>query len=347
MIWDLVVGGINQKRVEAGRLRRKQQEEQNTVCLVDEDSGRIKWIQPSGPRRPGEGIEDVEQGIVSAEGTPTGGALLRMTLLASGFVIGTSGQTVRDICKKTSADIKSWTDTSPASATQPTRIYVIEGRTRAVMLALTIVCDAVDRYKELCEGRYCGESVSRIQTVHGIDFMYQPPPRNVVPYAASLKNQGNASSATRVLNPLPKSTLHLNTGNVTSFQRVVAAGRQGYGNGAHRHVLEDVPEEFEDASGTPHEDTDMPNGCENFARPPRRGRSSHPSYQRPSPDALYSPHHQSDVYMSPAAGLISHGHTMMTDGSFCSSPEIVPHMMYTPLKHSRTTQSAIYTAYLG
>lgn len=25
------------------------------------------------------------------------------------------------------------------------------------MLALTIVADAVDRYKELCEGSYCGE----------------------------------------------------------------------------------------------------------------------------------------------------------------------------------------------
>ena len=129
--------------------------------------------------------------------------------------------------------------------------YVLQGRTRAVMLALDIVCDAVDRYKELCEGNYCGahlfgppascmqpplsfwkgrwlpfglqqihcrlhallnkgvawqiefdsidlgrvpvagECVSRTQTIHGIDFSYQPPPRTVVPYAAALKGQGS------------------------------------------------------------------------------------------------------------------------------------------------------------
>lgn len=42
----------------------------------------------------------------------------------------------------------------------------LQGKKRAVVLALDIMCDAVDRYKELCEGRYCGEhlkcaSVSR------------------------------------------------------------------------------------------------------------------------------------------------------------------------------------------
>ena len=33
----------------------------------------------------------------------------------------------------------------------------LQGKKRAVVLALDIMCDAVDRYKELCEGRYCGE----------------------------------------------------------------------------------------------------------------------------------------------------------------------------------------------
>ncbi|PNH08861.1 hypothetical protein TSOC_004567 [Tetrabaena socialis] len=46
-----------------------------------------KWVQPSGPRRPGEGVENEEQGIVSAEKTPQG-MILRITLLAAGFVIG-------------------------------------------------------------------------------------------------------------------------------------------------------------------------------------------------------------------------------------------------------------------
>jgi hypothetical protein len=37
-----------------------------------------------------------------------------------------------------------------------------------------------------------GQSVARIQHVSGVDFSYQPPPRNIVPYAASLKGQASA-----------------------------------------------------------------------------------------------------------------------------------------------------------
>ena len=47
--------------------------------------------------------------------------------------------------------------------------------------------DAVERYKELCEGGCSGQFVSRIQRIHGVDFTYQPPPRSVVPFAAALK----------------------------------------------------------------------------------------------------------------------------------------------------------------
>ena len=39
---------------------------------------------------------------------------------------GPAGQSVREICKKTGADIKSWTDTSVGGRSQPTRMYVIE-----------------------------------------------------------------------------------------------------------------------------------------------------------------------------------------------------------------------------
>ncbi|KAK9831875.1 hypothetical protein WJX81_004387 [Elliptochloris bilobata] len=131
----------------------------DSVCLVGETSGRIKWIQPSGPRRPGEGTEDEEQGVVSAEETATGGVMMCITLLASGFIIGPNGASVR------------------------------EGKRRAAVLAVSIICDAIDRYKELCEGAYCGQYVPRMQTIRGIAFSYQPPPRNIVPYAAALKGQ--------------------------------------------------------------------------------------------------------------------------------------------------------------
>ena len=37
--------------------------------------------------------------------------------------------------------------------------------------------------------RCAGQFVARIQKVRGVDFSYQPPPRNIVPYAAALKGQ--------------------------------------------------------------------------------------------------------------------------------------------------------------
>lgn len=37
--------------------------------------------------------------------------------------------------------------------------------------------------------------MGRTQHVGGVDFSYQPPPRNIVPYAASLKSQGSARCA--------------------------------------------------------------------------------------------------------------------------------------------------------
>lgn len=53
--------------------------------------------------------------------------------------------------------------------------------------AIYVISAAVDRYKELCEGRYVGQAVPRAQRVLGVEFSYQPPPKSTVPYAASLK----------------------------------------------------------------------------------------------------------------------------------------------------------------
>ncbi|KAK9823648.1 hypothetical protein WJX72_004420 [[Myrmecia] bisecta] len=167
------------------------------VCLVGEASGRIKWITPSGPRKPGEGTEDEEQGLVSAEATTTGGALIRITLLAAGFIIGERGRSVRDITKQTGADIKSWTEPSKDVNARSTRVFVIEGKHRSVVMALQIISDAVDRYKMLCEGALRGQCVAPSQIVHKVEFNYQPPPRKNVPYAAAVKTlngHGNRGS---------------------------------------------------------------------------------------------------------------------------------------------------------
>lgn len=50
------------------------------------------------------------QGILAAEATPGGGARLRITLLAAGFVLGPSGSSVREIIATTGADIRSWSE---------------------------------------------------------------------------------------------------------------------------------------------------------------------------------------------------------------------------------------------
>lgn len=39
----------------------------------------------------------------------------------------------------------------------------------------------------MCAGQY----VPRVQVIRGICFSYQPPPRTIVPHAASLKGQGS------------------------------------------------------------------------------------------------------------------------------------------------------------
>lgn len=53
--------------------------------------------------------------------------------------------------------------------------------------AIAIIKQAVIRYKDLAEGRYNGMQVDKKQQVQGIDFYYQPPPRSIVPFAASLR----------------------------------------------------------------------------------------------------------------------------------------------------------------
>ena len=53
--------------------------------------------------------------------------------------------------------------------------------------AINIMKHAVIRYKDLAEGRFMGMQVDKKQIVQGIDFYYQPPPRSIVPFAASLR----------------------------------------------------------------------------------------------------------------------------------------------------------------
>ena len=73
------------------------------------------------------------------------------------------------------------------------RTIIIEGSKDSVVASLEIIKAAVDRYKDLCEGKYCGQYVDRIQEIMGVKFFYSPPPRSAVPYAAALKCDFRAS----------------------------------------------------------------------------------------------------------------------------------------------------------
>ena len=47
-----------------------------------------EYLITAGPRRPGEGTENEQQGIIGAVQLPGAAASLHITLLAAGFVIG-------------------------------------------------------------------------------------------------------------------------------------------------------------------------------------------------------------------------------------------------------------------
>ena len=150
-------------------------------------TGAMARKGPSGPRRAGEGVEEEEQTVVDSEWLPGGGLQLRVTLLAAGFVIGASGASVREITQHTGAMIQSWTQQpQPGRYHRPTRVFRVTGPRKSVAAASEIVHQAVERYKELCEGKRRGEFVQRQQRIRGVEFSYQPPPRSAAPQAAAL-----------------------------------------------------------------------------------------------------------------------------------------------------------------
>jgi hypothetical protein len=113
---------------------------------------------------------------------------LRITLLASGFIIGPIGSCIREITRLSGASIRSSTVQADHLCHRDCREFVIEGPTEAsVAHAMSIIVDAVNRYKTLCEGKCAGQVVPRSQHVAGVEFFYQPPPRSIVPFAACLK----------------------------------------------------------------------------------------------------------------------------------------------------------------
>jgi hypothetical protein len=91
-------------------------------------------LHSAGPRRKAEGVgpEDEQQGIIAAEATPSGGALLRITLLAAGYVIGPAGASIRDVSRVSGAEVRSWSESWKEGAAAPRRVrtVIVEVTTR-------------------------------------------------------------------------------------------------------------------------------------------------------------------------------------------------------------------------
>lgn len=147
----------------------------------------------SGPRQAGEGCEEMQQGITTMKELPGGGMEMRITLLAAGFVIGSGGASVHQIIQKTGATVQSWSEKA-LPGKRACRAFRVLGKREKISYAVEIIQAAVQRYKDLCEGKSQGIYVQRQQYVHGVEFCYQPPPKSKCPTAALLGKDRNSRS---------------------------------------------------------------------------------------------------------------------------------------------------------
>lgn len=111
---------------------------------------------------------------------------------------GPAGASIRNVSQTSGTAIRSWNETYHSEG-KPRKIrrIVLEGSHESVITAVSILSEAVDRYKDLCEGKYCGKPVDRVQVIRGVEFYYSPPPRSAVPYAAPLKPESPLPLSTR------------------------------------------------------------------------------------------------------------------------------------------------------
>eukprot|EP01025_Chloroclados_australasicus_P018646 TRINITY_DN1989_c0_g1_i1.p1 TRINITY_DN1989_c0_g1~~TRINITY_DN1989_c0_g1_i1.p1 ORF type:complete len:485 (+),score=32.13 TRINITY_DN1989_c0_g1_i1:236-1690(+) len=131
---------------------------------------------------------EVVQGLVQTNYDPDmGGVVLRITQLIAGFLIGPRGLSIRDLAQGTGCVIKSWTEDASIDCPRDTRVFVLEGSPSCVLMCLDVVIAAIDRYKDLAEGRWSGQYVNKTQKIKGFVFVYYPPPKDRVPMAAGIK----------------------------------------------------------------------------------------------------------------------------------------------------------------
>ena len=101
------------------------------------------------------------------------------------------------ITQHTGASIRSWTQPAEyffGGFARPTRVFCVEGDPAAIAEATELIYAAVDRYRALCEMKKRGEFVQRSQKIKGVEFSFQPPPRQITQRQRQLEQILNAQT---------------------------------------------------------------------------------------------------------------------------------------------------------
>ncbi|KAL2630851.1 hypothetical protein R1flu_015537 [Riccia fluitans] len=181
---------------ESQRSKHAQQQQQSIHAVVE---SRRRLAR--GPRSGAPVVSDAhvtvpleDHRVVSTEYQASGTqALMRVTLLAAGFVIGARGISARLIGQVTGSIVQSWTESSRPDAV-PIRLFRIQGKKAVVQAAVVLISQAVVKYKDLCDCKRRGEFVQREHVINGVEFYYQPPPRKafaVIPESSLCSSGGN------------------------------------------------------------------------------------------------------------------------------------------------------------
>ena len=104
----------------------------------------------AGPRKLHEGTAEMEHRVLKVVDDPHNSFTeMHVTLLAAGFVIGPSGQSVRAICEKSGAHIQSSTRSGVHG---PHRRFAILGNDKCRTNAQHIIESAINLYQQLFRG---------------------------------------------------------------------------------------------------------------------------------------------------------------------------------------------------
>jgi len=128
----------------------------------------------------GEGCTSDSQEITSAICLDDRTVLLRITILAAGFVIGPKGSSIKSISEKFDVHIQSKTVLGGEY-----REFKCSGERANLMKCIQTIKEAVCTYKRLTEGEFKGACIQSSLIICGIAFDYCPPPKSKMPHAAS------------------------------------------------------------------------------------------------------------------------------------------------------------------